>query len=267
MRKDTEIKLNNLKEIIFSSGGVVIAYSGGVDSTFLAQVAHSVLQERVLAVTASSEVYPEDEIKAAGSLAQQLGIPHLVIKTEELKEDKFTANSPQRCYYCKKALFARLQMIGEEYGLPQVMDGTNYDDRLEHRPGMQAAKEMDIKSPLLEAELTKDDIRRLSREMGLPAWNKPALPCLASRVPYGEEITREKLSMVKEAENYLRVLGLDNLRVRHHGKLARIEVDPKNFPLIMESAAEITKKLRQIGYSYVTLDLQGFRSGSLNEVI
>ncbi|MEW5919577.1 MAG: ATP-dependent sacrificial sulfur transferase LarE [Bacillota bacterium] len=265
--KSAVAKLNELKVILSSYGGAVIAFSGGVDSTFLASIAHDVLKEKVLAVTASSETYPEEEIDAAVSLAQQIGLPHLLIHTEELADGKFTANPPERCYFCKKELFARFRKIAEAYGLPQVLDGTNHDDRLDYRPGMQAAKELGIKSPLLEAELTKEDIRGLSREMGIPTWNKPSLPCLASRFPYGEEITREKLAMVKNAEAYLRSLGLETLRVRHHGNLARIEVDPKTFPIIMEAAGEVSQKLRQIGYSYVTLDLQGFRSGSLNETL
>ncbi len=265
--KSAAAKLKDLKDILHGYGGAVIAFSGGVDSTFLASVAYEVLGERVMAVTASSETYPEHEIKAAGRLAEKIGLFHMIIHTEELADGKFTANPPQRCYFCKKELFTKLWQIGEKHGLPQVLDGSNFDDRLDFRPGMQAAKEMGIKSPLLEAELTKDDIRELSREMGIPTWNKPSLPCLASRFPYKEEITREKLAMVKEAEEYLRAMGLDILRVRHHGNLARIEADPKDFQIILGAAEKISIKLKQIGYNYVTLDLQGFRSGSLNEVI
>jgi pyridinium-3,5-biscarboxylic acid mononucleotide sulfurtransferase len=230
--KSAAEKLDQLKMLLESYSGAVIGFSGGVDSTFLAWVAHGVLAERVMAVTASSEIFEQDEIKNAGHLAKQIGISHMIILTEELANGKFTANPPQRCYFCKKELFTRLLQIGEKHGLIQVLDGTNFDDRLDrldYRPGMQAAKELGIKSPLLEAELTKEDIRKLSREMGIPNWNKPALPCLASRFPYGEEITREKLSMVKKAEKYLRAKGLDTLRVRHHGNLARIETDLRLF--------------------------------------
>ncbi len=263
--KSTAAKLNDLKDILHGYGGAVIAFSGGVDSTFLASVAHAVLAERVMAVTASSEIYPEHEIKTTGLLAEQMGLFHMIINTEELADEKFTANPAQRCYFCKKALFSRLLQIAEKHGLPHVLDGTNFDDRLDFRPGRQAAKELGIKSPLLEAELTKDDIRELSREMGIPTWNKPSLPCLASRFPYGEEITREKLSMVKKAEDFLRAMGVDILRVRHHGNLARIEVNYADFHLIIASAGQIANKLKEIGYSYITLDLQGFRSGSMNE--
>lgn len=260
-------KLNKLKDTLHRYGSVVIAFSGGVDSTFLTWVAHSVLPERVMAVTAASETYPEHEIKNAKTLAQQLGFSHIIIHTEELSDEKFRSNPPDRCYHCKKVLFTRLLQIAEKHGFPHVLDGTNFDDRLDHRPGMDAAKELGIKSPLLDAALTKEDIRTLSREMGMPNWDKPAQPCLASRFPYGEEISREKLVMVKEAEEYLRELGLEPLRLRHHGNLARIETDPKAFCLVMGAADEVSKKLKQVGYSYVTLDLQGFRSGSLNEVI
>ena len=263
--KSAAEKLDQLKELLESYSGAVIAFSGGVDSTFLAWVAHGVLAERAMAVTASSEIYGQDEIKNAGHLAKQIGISHMIILTDELANGKFTANPPQRCYFCKKELFTSLLQIGEKYGLPQVLDGTNFDDRLDHRPGMQAAKELGIKSPLLEVELTKEDIRTLSREMGIPTWNKPALPCLASRFPYGERITREKLSMVKNAEDFLRAMGVDILRVRHHGNLARIEVNSADFHLIIASAGQIANKLKEIGYSYITLDLQGFRSGSMNE--
>lgn len=265
--KNMENKLKNLRKMISGYGGAVIAFSGGVDSTFLAYVANEVLPGKVLAVTAGSETYPEHEVKDAAALAKKLGVPHLLIHTNELEDVKFTANPPQRCYFCKNELFARLKEIAAAHGLPQVLDGNNYDDRLDFRPGMQAAKELGIKSPLLEARLTKEDIRTISREMGLPTWSKPASPCLASRFPYGEEITREKLEMIKKGESYLRSLGLHILRLRHHGKLARIEVEPQNFTVVLAAAADITKNLRQIGYSYVTLDLQGFRSGSLNEVI
>jgi uncharacterized protein len=263
--KSVADKLTILKELLGAYGGAVVAFSGGADSTFLACIARTVLKDRVLAVTASSETYPEHEIKAAADLAQQLGLPHLLIHTEELADGKFTANPPERCYHCKNELFHKLLHIGEKHGLPAVLDGTNYDDRLDFRPGMQAARELGIKSPLLEAELTKEEIRELSREMGIPTWNKPSLPCLASRFPYGEAITIEKLSMAAKGEAYLRSLGLSNLRLRHHGNIARIEVDPEAFPVIMRNAAAVCATLKQIGYTYITLDLQGFRSGSLNE--
>lgn len=265
--KSTDEKLKDLRNILSGYGGAVIAFSGGVDSTFLASVAIEALPGRVLAVTAGSETYAAEEIEAAMLLAQQLGLPHLLIHTAELADEKFTSNPPQRCYHCKKELLGRLRQIAEAHDLPQVLDGTNYDDRLDFRPGMQAVKELGVESPLLEAGLTKEEIRALSRERGLPNWSKPSLPCLASRFPYGEVITKEKLAMVDKGEAYLRTLGLDTLRVRHHGSLARIEVNSEAFPLILGAAEKVTKKFKEIGYTYITLDLQGFRSGSLNETL
>ncbi len=264
---DRKEKMLKLRELLAGCGGAVIAYSGGVDSTFLARVAHEVLGERVLAVTAFSETYPDHEQKAALETAQQLGLPHLTIYTDELANEQFAANPPERCYFCKKELFGKLLDIARKHGLACVLDGANYDDQFDFRPGMQAARELGIRSPLKEAGLTKEDIRELSREMGLPTWDKPSLACLSSRFPYGERITREKLSRVREAEDYLRSTGINVLRVRHHGNIARIEVTYDDFPRIIGAAGKIVEQLKAFGYNYVTLDLQGFRSGSMNEVL
>lgn len=264
---DIQEKLRRLKEILQGCQGAVLAFSGGVDSTFLAAIAREVLKDKLLLVTASSETYPQHEKKAALEAARLLGTRHQLIFTRELSDERFVANSPQRCYFCKKELFGKLWEIAKELGFSSVLDGANYDDLGDHRPGMRAARELGVKSPLVEAALTKEEIKALSREMGLPTWDKPSMACLASRFPYGERITKEKLLMVSKAEDYLRSLGLDILRVRHHGNLARLEVAPPDFPRIISLAEEIEKELRSIGYIYVALDLKGFRSGSMNEAV
>lgn len=264
---DIQEKLHRLKEILQGCQGAVLAFSGGVDSTFLAAIAQDVLKDKLLLVTASSETYPQHEKEAALETARLLGARHQLIFTRELFDENFVANSPQRCYFCKKELFSRLWEIARENGFSAVLDGANYDDLGDYRPGMRAAGELEVKSPLFEAMLTKEEIKVLSREMGLPTWAKPSMACLASRFPYGERITEEKLLMVSKAEDYLRSLGLDIIRVRHHGNLARLEVAPEDFSRIISMAGEIEKELRSIGYIYVTLDLKGFRSGSMNEAM
>ncbi len=264
MGKDPNVKLNKLKEILKSMESVLIAFSGGVDSTFLLKVASQVLNENVLAVTARSETYPYHEFEEAKSLAKDMGVKHHIIETSELEIDGFKENPYNRCYYCKKELFSTLRDMATRQGIKEVLDGSNYDDTKDHRPGMDAAREIGVRSPLMEAQLTKDDIRVLSRDMGLPTWDKPSFACLSSRFPYGTPINKENLQMVSEAENILRQVGIKQLRVRHHGDIARIEVEKEDFPLIMEYADEISKKLEGLGYTYVTLDLAGYRTGSLN---
>jgi uncharacterized protein len=260
-------KMLRLKEIISDCGGAVIGYSGGVDSTFLAFVANEVLQDKALAVTACSATYPDHEIKAAQDLAQSLNLRHLTIWTDELINDLFAANPPDRCYHCKTELFSKLTEIAQENGLATVFDGANLDDLNDFRPGAKAGKEFGVRSPLKEAGLTKEDIRTLSQEHGLPTWNKPSFACLSSRFPYGERITEDKLLMVGKAEDYLRSLGFGQLRVRLHGSIARIEVEPNELSNVVSSADRIIAKMKQLGYSYITLDLQGFRTGSMNEVL
>jgi pyridinium-3,5-biscarboxylic acid mononucleotide sulfurtransferase len=260
-------KLIDLESLLQNMGSVLVAYSGGVDSTFLAVVANWSLGDRALAVTASSPLYPETEVRSAQDIAHIFGLRHLIIKTQELDNPLFTTNSPDRCYYCKQELFHNLQKIAAKEGLRWVVDGSNHDDLSDHRPGRRAAAELGVRSPLCEVGLTKDDIRNLSREMNLPTWGKPSLACLASRLPYGTEVTLDVLSRIGQAEEYLRGLGVHQVRVRHHGETARIEVDPNSMAILVVRRHEVVAQLQKLGYTYISLDLQGYRSGSLNEIL
>jgi len=265
MKKDLSVKLKRLRNILRKMQGVLIAYSGGVDSTLLLKVAGEVLKDQVLAVIASSPTYPQRERKEAKRLAADLGVENLVIKTHEINNPRFVSNPLKRCYFCKQELFSRLKRIAKRYDISYVCDGSNYDDLKDFRPGAIAKKELGIRSPLQEARLTKNDIRKLSCQMGLPTWDKPSLACLASRVPYNTKITPQVLKRIYGAEDFLRKLKFRQVRVRHHGNLARIEVAPKDLSRILISAKKIFKQFEGLGYTYVTLDLKGYRTGSMNE--
>lgn len=264
MKESTIKKLENLKEIIKETNGAVVAFSGGVDSTFLLRIAKDVLGDKVLAVTANSETYPKRELEAAKSFAAEIGARHIIIETLELEIAGFADNPPDRCFYCKHELFSKLTDIARQNGIDYVFDGSNYDDRNDHRPGMRAAKELGVVSPLKQAEMTKADIREVSRELGLSTWDKPSFACLSSRFPYGTKITPEKLTVVGEAEDFIRDLGFKELRVRHHDNIARIEVGRKDLERIIPYADMISEKLKKLGFLYVTLDLSGYTTGSMN---
>ena len=262
-----EEKLESLREILKSLGSVLIAYSGGVDSTFLAKVAFDVLGKNTLAVTISSEIHPRWESEEAEELAREIGIRHETVVADALSIPGISDNPPNRCYYCKSDILSKLKEIAGERGLEQVIEGTNFDDLSDHRPGMRAVAEQGVRSPLKEAKLTKADIRALSKRLGLPTWDKPSLACLASRFPYGIRITSENLTAVDEAETFLRKLGFHQLRVRHHDDIARIEVPQEDMETLLQNREQIVERLKELGYKYVTIDLQGYRTGSMNEVL
>lgn len=248
---------------------VLVAFSGGVDSTFLLRVARDVLGEKVVACTASSETYPLRELIQAKKLAKEMGVRHIIINTEELSRPDFQKNPPHRCYFCKSELFTKLKEMARKEKLDWVLDASNLDDEGDFRPGMRAGEELGIRSLLREVKLTKGEIRYLSRKFGLPTWNKPSFACLASRIPYGLPITREKLRRIERGEEILFGLGFRQVRVRDYEKIARIEIEKEDFPLILreEIRKKVVKELKKLGYSYVTLDLEGYRSGSMNETL
>jgi pyridinium-3,5-biscarboxylic acid mononucleotide sulfurtransferase len=263
-----ESKYNKLIELLSEMKTVVIAFSGGVDSTFLLKAALDALgRENVLAVTADSETYPFEELEEAKNIAAKLGARHEVIHTSELAIPGYSENTPNRCYFCKKSLFEHLIPIMESHNYSNIAFGLIADDLGEHRPGTKAAKEYNIRGPLQEADLFKSEIRELSQQFGLPTWDKPSFACLSSRIAYGETITIEKLRKIDRSEQAIRALGIRQVRVRTHGEIARIEVEPQEMTKLLENNLEITARLREYGYTYVTMDLKGYKSGSMNKLL
>lgn len=264
-----DLKYEKLKDIIQGLGSAAVAFSGGADSTFLLKVAHDILGDKTLAVTARSATYPERELNSAKSFTQRHGIKHRIIISEELDIEGFTDNPLNRCYLCKSELFTKIKDMAITEELRYVLEGSNYDDIKDFRPGLKAVEEQGIRSPLKEAGLTKQEVRDLSKQLNLPTWNKPSFACLSSRFPYGEKITEDKLKMVNSAEEYLFALGFGQVRVRIHDKMARIEVNNTEMDKLFgtDLSEKINDYLKKIGFTYVTLDLGGYRTGSMNEDI
>ncbi len=262
-------KMECLKQYLVSLKSVAVAFSSGVDSTFLLKVAHGVLGDRVIAVTAKSCSFPKRELEEAKAFCKKEGIRHFICESEELEIEGFSKNPVNRCYLCKRELFEKIGEIAAENHIENIAEGSNLDDNGDYRPGLQAVAELDIKSPLRYAGMTKEDIRRLSRELGLATWNKQSFACLSSRFVYGEDITREKLSMVDRAEQLLLDMGFHQIRVRIHDKIARIEILPEDFEKLLqpEIREKVISEFRSCGFSYVTMDLQGYRTGSMNETL
>lgn len=262
-------KISALKDRLRAYKALVVAFSGGVDSTFLLKVAHDVLKSSVLAVTARSFCHPERELSHACKLAEDIGARQVIIETKELDIPEFTANDYNRCYYCKKSLFNTLKKIAADNSIKYIADGTNADDVSDYRPGMKAADELNITSPLKEIGFSKNEIREASRCIGLATWDKPSFACLATRIPYGEAITKDKLIMVDRAEQFLLDRGLLQVRVRHHGNLARIEVDPKDRSKLfdLDLLDDINVYFKKIGFSYTAIDVAGYRTGKMNEAL
>ncbi|MBI4744398.1 MAG: ATP-dependent sacrificial sulfur transferase LarE [Actinobacteria bacterium] len=268
---ETKNKFVSLKNLINSMNRTAIAFSGGTDSTFLAKTAIETLKnDNVVLLTASSETFPCSELKESKKLAKLLNVKHIIIKTEELNDPDFISNPPNRCYFCKKDLFSKIKDFAIKNNFYYIADGYNKDDEKDFRPGHQAALEFEVRSPLAEVGLTKKEIRSLSKNMNLPTWHKPSFACLASRFPYGEKITIEKLKIVDEAESFLKQCGFKNVRVRFHNeKIARIEIDELKIPCFLDSKTRLAviEKFKKLGFVYITLDLTGYRTGSMNEVI
>jgi len=264
-----EEKQSHLEEILRDMGSCVVAFSGGVDSSYLAVVAHRTLGERALAVTAESPSYPAHQMEQAVGVVERFGLRHQFIRSDELEDPNYAQNPINRCYFCKHELYGKLKSLAAGKGFSYVVDGTNLDDTSDYRPGRQAGEKLSIRSPLIEAGLRKSDIRTLSKIHGLPTWDQPASACLSSRIPYGSAVTEEKLQMIDRAEAVLRSLGFRQGRVRHHGEIARIEIAREELgkSLNLETFDHLATELKAIGFRFVTLDLEGYRTGRLNETL
>jgi pyridinium-3,5-biscarboxylic acid mononucleotide sulfurtransferase len=269
MNKIVEKKIIKLKKYLQSLESVVIAFSGGTDSTFLVKIAVDVLKDNVAAITAKSLTFPDSEFEDSKNLARELGVRHIIIRTNELNNNKFTANDKNRCYYCKNDLLGLISDFTGKNGFKHVLDGSNYDDSKDYRPGAKAVKKWGVLSPLKEAGLTKEEIRSVSKELGLPTWDKPAAACLASRIPYGTEINKGLLKKISTAESFIKKLGFIQVRLRHHGNIARIEMPVKDMPRLLDEKIKnsVIKLLKNLGYIYITLDIEGYTTGSMNKTL
>ena len=260
-------KLEHLKQIFYQMESVAVAYSGGIDSTLLLKVAHDCLGERAIALTAVSASLPASERAEAAAVVAEIGARQIEIESDETADPRYLANETTRCYFCKNNVYDHLINYAKDEGYQYLVDGTNMDDIGDHRPGRKAAREWGVRSPLQEAGLNKAEIRQIARDLGLSNWSKPAAACLSSRVPYGIPITLEILSQVEQAEIILKRMGFRQVRVRHHEQIARIEVEPSDFQTVIDRRDEISEAFKALGYTYITLDLVGFRSGSMNEAV
>jgi uncharacterized protein len=262
-------KMEAIVDAMAQMDGLVVAFSGGVDSTVVATLAQRALGKKAVAVTADSEVVPRAEIKEAKALARKIGIEHMIVRQHELEDEKVVSNPKDRCYFCRKGLTLLLKAVAKKKKIKVIADGVNYSDLGEHRPGIKAANEAGIWHPFIEYKVTKLEIRAMAKTLGLPIYNKPAAACLSSRIPYGQRITKEKLGQIEKAEAFLKKMGLEHVRVRHHGDIARIEVPPELFKMFHDPKLrqKVTTALKKLGFRYVAVDLQGYRAGSLDEVL